>query len=203
MLFGQAAWSLPTAYYLGSLSVPGFSASFLSGPLNNNCNIPSDLDLNGDHTPDSLHFCARQSYAVTGVLLGDWDGTKLSISGGNIKDSLVVGGSLGGAYYSVGPDQSLTPLWKIITQKWGTFIFEDLGNGLNQIGQQSAILWGQNLKGYGLNLDHCPGRNSCIAKSLSLYAKTSVPEPTSLLLLALGLGAVAWTLRRVAKTARI
>ena len=82
-----------------------------------------------------------------------------------------------------------------MTDKWGTFIFEDLGGGLNTISENSLLLWGQNLVGYGLK-ENCPGRNNCKAKALEIYATTSVPEPAAMTLLCVAVVTMGWSLRR-------
>lgn len=198
LLIGQAAWSVPATYTIDNGSLPGTSASWLYR-VNNACNGVSNLDLNHNSKKDTLHFCGDTYYQATGQISGDWDGTKLTGLSGTLLDGKILGGSLGGAFYGA----NMTPLWTIITDLFGTFLFEELDPAVNVITENTLTLWGQNLVAYGLR-ETCaraagPGVTGCKAKALDITGSvTSVPEPTSLLILALGLGAGAWAVRRQA-----
>ena len=82
----------------------------------------------------------------------------------------------------------------------------DLLEGV-RIPEDTLTLWGQNLVAYGLR-ETCsraagPGTTACKAKALDVTGTVAVPEPATLLMLALGLGAVAWTVRRQGAAARL
>lgn len=201
LLVGQAAWSIPATYTIDNGALPGNSASWLYR-VNNACNGTSDLDLNRNNQADTLHFCGSTYYQATGSISGDWDGEKLTGITGTLLDGKVIGGSLGGAFYGA----AMTPLWTIVTDLFGTFIFEDLDPAVNVITDKTLTLWGQNLVAYGVR-ETCaraagPGSTACKAKALDSTWTAAVPEPMSLLILALGLGAGAWAIRRQAAPAR-
>ncbi len=203
LLIGQAAWSLPVTYKIDLGALPSNSANWLYR-VNDACNAASDLDLNHNNRADTLHFCGSQYYVATGVISGDWDGQKLSNLSGILLDGRILGGGLGGAFYSA----TMQPLWTIVTDLFGTFVFEDLVPAVNVIDESSLTLWGQNLVAYGLR-ETCaraagPGTTACKGKALDIFAATAtaVPEPTAIALLALGLGGIAWTLRRRAAVTR-
>jgi hypothetical protein len=101
----------------------------------------------------------------------------------------------------------MKPLWTIVTDLFGTFVFEEFDPALNVITEDTLTLWGQNLVAYGLR-ETCsraagPGTTPCKAKALDVTATVSVPEPATLLMLILGLGAVTWTVRRQGAAARL
>lgn len=201
LLIGQAAWAIPATYTIDNGSLPGTSASWLYR-VNNACNGVSDLDLNGNNKADTLHFCGSTYYQATGTINGDWDGAKLTGLSGTLLDGKIIGGSLGGAFYGAG----MTPLWTIVTDLFGTFIFEEFDPALNVITENSLILWGQNLVAYGLR-ETCaraagPGSTPCKGKALDITGTISVPEPETLLMLSLGLGFVTWTIRRQTASVR-
>lgn len=202
LLIGQAAWSVPATYKIDLGALPGSSANWLYR-VNNACNETSDLDLNHNNSADTLHFCGSQYYVLNGSISGDWDGQKLTGLSGILRDGTILGGSLGGAFYSA----TMQPLWTIVTDLFGTFVFEDLDPAVNAIDANILTLWGQNLVAYGLR-ETCaraagPGTTACKAKALDFAATaTAVPEPTAIALLALGLGGIAWTLRRRAAVTR-
>ena len=201
LLLGQASWAIPATYTIDTGALPGTSAGWLYR-VNNGCNGTSDLDLNGNKKADTLHFCGSTYYQAYGVINGDWDGEKLTGLGGNLLDGQIIGGSLGGAFYSA----AMKPLWTIVTDLFGTFVFEEFDPALNVITEDTLTLWGQNLVAYGLR-ETCsraagPGTTACKAKALDATATVSVPEPATLLMLILGLGAVTWTVRRQAAAAR-
>ncbi|MEO7386430.1 MAG: hypothetical protein ABIX37_05805, partial [Gammaproteobacteria bacterium] len=195
LLVGQAAWSIPATYTIDDASLPGNSASWLYR-VNNSCNAVSDLDLNGNHVNDTLHFCGSTYYQANGTISGDWDGEKLTNISGTLLDGKVLGGSLGGAFYGAG----MTPLWSLVTDLFGTFLFEEFDPAVNVITENTLTLWGQNLVAYGLR-ESCaraagPGTTPCKAKAVDLYySATAVSEPATLLMLALGLGAATWSVR--------
>lgn len=195
LLVGQVAWAIPTTYTIDTGALPGTSAGWLYR-VNNGCNTSSDLDLNGNNLADTLHFCGTTYYQAYGSISGDWDGQKLTGLSGTLLDGKIIGGNLGGAFYTA----AMQPLWTIVTDLFGTFIFEEFDPALNVITDTSLMLWGQNLVAYGLR-ETCtraagPGTTACKAKALDITGTVSVPEPATLLMLALGLGAVTWTLRR-------
>lgn len=202
LLVAPLAWSIPATYTIDNASLPGNSASWLYR-VNNSCNGTSDLDLNHNNSKDTLHFCGSTYYQATGQVSGDWDGEKLTNLTGTLLDGKIIGGSLGGAFYGA----NMTPLWTLVTDLFGTFIFEELDPAVNVITENTLTLWGQNLVAYGLR-ESCaraagPGTTQCKAKALdSHYSRVSVPEPATLLVLALGLVAGTWTLRRKAATIR-
>jgi PEP-CTERM motif len=202
LLLGQAAWAIPATYTIDTGALPGTTAGWLYR-VNNDCNVASDLDLNGNNVADTLHLCGSTYYEAYGVISGDWDGQKLTGLSGTLLDSNIIGGSLGGAFYSA----AMKPLWTIVTDLFGTFVFEELDPAVNIITENTLTLWGQNLVAYGLR-ETCsraagPGTTSCKAKALDTSATVvSVPEPATLLMLMLGLGAVTWTVRRQGAAAR-
>ncbi|MBN8279257.1 MAG: PEP-CTERM sorting domain-containing protein [Gammaproteobacteria bacterium] len=202
LLIAPLAWSIPATYAIDNASLPGNSASWLYR-VNNSCNGTSDLDLNHNNANDTLHFCGSTYYQAYGQVSGEWDGEKLTGLTGTLLDANIIGGSLGGAFY--GPN--MTPLWTIVTDLFGTFIFEELDPAVNVINDTTLTLWGQNLVAYGLR-EICDraagsGTTACKAKALdSHYTRVTVPEPASLVMLALGLAAATWTLRRKAATIR-
>lgn len=202
LLLGQAAWAIPATYTIDTGALPGTSAGWLYR-VNNGCNGTSDLDLNGNNSADTLHFCGSTYYQAYGVVKGDWDGVKLTGLSGNLLDGRIIGGSLGGAFYSA----AMEPLWTIVTDLFGTFVFEEFDPALNVITEDTLTLWGQNLVAYGLR-QTCsraagPGTTPCKAKALDVTGTVSVPEPATLLMLILGLGAVTWTVRRQRAAARL
>lgn len=201
LLLGQAAWAIPATYTIDTGALPGTSAGWLYR-VSNGCNGTSDLDLNGNNTADTLHFCGSTYYQAYGSISGDWDGEKLTGLSGNLLDGKIIGGSLGGAFYTA----AMKPLWTIVTDLFGTFVFEEFDPALNVITENSLTLWGQNLVAYGLR-ETCaraagPGTTPCKAKAVDVTGTVTVPEPATLLMLALGLGAVTWTVRRQGAAAR-
>jgi hypothetical protein len=201
LLIGQAAWSVPVTYRIDLGALPSNSANWLYR-VNDACNASSDLDLNHNNTADTLHFCGSQYYVLNGSISGDWDGQKLTNLSGILRDGTILGGSLGGAFYSA----TMQPLWTIVTDLFGTFVFEDLVPAVNVIDARYLTLWGQNLVAYGLR-ETCaraagPGATACKGKALDIFAAVAVPEPTTIALLAFGLGGIAWTLRRRAAATR-
>ena len=196
LVIGQAAWALPATYTIDTAALPGSTANSLYR-VNNDCNGTSNLDLNANSTADTLHFCGSTYYEASGSISGDWDGEKLTGLTGTLLDANIIGGSLGGAFYT----PTMTPLWSIVTDLFGTFVFEDLDPAVNVITATTLTLWGQNWVAYGLS-ETCaraagPGTTSCKAKALDITGGTvSVPEPTTLLMLVLGLGGIAYTVRR-------
>jgi hypothetical protein len=161
------------------------------------CSRQSDLDLNGNGLRDTLRLCGI-SYPVSGVISGSWDGTRLTGLDGVIDGSPITGGALGGAFYSI----DLKPLWTIVTERWGTFVFESL-NGANSITETTLSLLGQNLRAYGV-AERCRGQsgtfeNNCLTKGIALASddgRISVSEPAALLLVLAGLAGGALALRR-------
>lgn len=201
LLIGQAAWAIPATYTIDTGALPGTSAGWLYR-VNNACNTSSDLDLNGNNVADTLHFCGSTYYQATGSISGDWDGEKLTGLSGILLDGNIIGGSLGGAFYSA----TMQPLWTIVTDLFGTFVFEEFDPALNVITENTLTLWGQNLVAYGLR-ETCsraagPGTTACKAKALDITGTVSVTEPATLLMLALGLGGIAVTMRRGAAAKR-
>lgn len=198
LVIGQAAWARPVTYIIDTGALPGSTANSLYR-VNNDCNGTSNLDLNGNSTPDTLHFCGSTYYEATGSISGEWDGEKLTGLTGTLLDGNIIGGSLGGAFYTA----TMTPLWTVVTDLFGTFVFEELDSAVNVITETTLTLWGQNLVAYGLS-ETCaraagPGATPCKAKALDITSSTvSVPEPATLLMLVLGLGGIAHTLRRQA-----
>ena len=196
LLAGSAAWAIPATYTIDTASLPSNSASYLYR-VNNDCNGTSDLDLNHNNTADTLHFCGSTYYQATGSISGDWDGQKLTGLTGTLLDGKIIGGSLGGAFYSA----TMQPLWTLVTDLFGTFIFEEFDSTVNVITESTLTLWGQNLVAYGVN-ELCaraagPGTTACKAKAVDLtYGPTAVREPAALLMVVLGLGVATWTLRR-------
>ena len=186
LLVAQAASALPTTYNFEPTS---------NVFRTTNCRVTSDLDLNGNGVRDSLRLCG-EGYPVTGFISGDWDGSRLTNITGNIDGFDIVGGSLGGAFYTA----EMLPLWRIVTARWGTFIFERL-DGFNQITADGLQLLGQNLAAYGIReLCQLPDRiglNTCTTKGVEIVSgRVSVPEPAALLLLLAGLAGGAVALRR-------
>jgi hypothetical protein len=195
LLVAQAASAIPATYTIDTGALPGSSASWLYR-VNNACNGTSDLDLNGNNRKDTLHFCGSTYYQAYGSVSGEWDGQKLSNLSGKLLDSNIIGGSLGGAFYTA----AMKPLWTIVTDLFGTFVFEEFDPAVNVISDTTLTLWGQNLVAYGLR-ETCsraagPGTTPCKAKAVDLNYSVSVPEPATLLMLVLGLGAATWSLRR-------
>jgi len=202
LFIAQAAWAIPATYTIDTGALPGNTASWLYR-VNNDCNGTSDLDLNGNNKADTLHFCGSEYYQATGSINGDWDGEKLTGLSGTLLDSKIIGGSLGGAFYTA----AMKPLWTIVTDLFGTFVFEELDPAVNFITENTLTLWGQNLVAYGLR-ETCsraagPGTTACKAKALDINGTVAVPEPATLLMLALGLGAIVFTMRRPAAAARV
>lgn len=194
LLIGQVAWAIPATYTIDTGALPASSANWLYR-VNNDCNGTSSLDLNGNSTADTLHFCGSEYFQAYGSVSGDWDGERLTGLSGTLLDSKILGGSLGGAFYSA----AMRPLWTIVTDLFGTFVFEELDPAVNLITKNALTLWGQNLVAYGLS-ETCaraagPGVTPCKAKALDIASTVSVPEPTPLLMLLLGLGGMAYTLR--------
>jgi hypothetical protein len=201
LLVGQAAWAIPATYTIDTGALPGTSAGWLYR-VNNGCNGTSDLDLNGNNSADTLHFCGSTYYQAYGSISGDWDGEKLTGLTGTLLDGKIIGGSLGGAFYTA----AMKPLWTIVTDLFGTFLFEELDPAVNTITETTLTLWGQNLVAYGLR-ETCsraagPGTTACKAKALDVTGTVTVPEPATMLMLALGLGGIAFTRRRPAAAPR-
>lgn len=166
------------------------------------CRVTGDLDLNGNGVRDSVRLCG-EGYPVTGVISGNWDGTRLTNLSGDIDGFAITGGALGGAFYTL----DLKPLWTIVTARWGTFVFEAL-DGFNQIQETGLRLIGQNLAAYGIS-ERCQlpdrvGLSTCSTKGVEAYSGVvSVAEPASLVLLLAGLAGGAVSLRRRSSRAAV
>ena len=101
----------------------------------------------------------------------------------------------------------MKPLWTIVTDLFGTFVFEELDPAVNVITENTLTLWGQNLVAYGLR-ETCsraagPGTHGLQGQGPRHHGDVSVPEPATLLMLVLGLGAVTWTVRRQGAATRL
>lgn len=127
--------------------------------------------------------------ALTGMLLGDWDGTILSGITGMLNGYDVTGGSLGGDYYT----NNMDPLWYLDVAGKGRFYFEKMNSMINQITSDYLLLWGQNTAAYVGDNGNCY-MDDCAQESwgLDLYGSVKpLPEPGTLMLMLLGLLSLA------------
>jgi len=201
VLAPAASWATslgvtPLGYQIGPYATDGYSASWFHSAQGHPA--PSDLDLNHDGTHDTLYMSPGSGgkiIAVTGMLGGDWDGTVLSHITGMLNDTMITGGSLGGAYY----DADMNPLWYLNLADGGTFYFEKINGLINQIDERHLLLWGQNTAAYlgedgSCYFDQCTQQTSW---GMDLYGTAkSLPVPGTWLLMLLGLAALPLALRR-------
>jgi hypothetical protein len=189
LLAAASAPAMTVTYDIKPHTIGNWSGSFIHRATH--FGGASDLDLDSDGFNDSLYTSGR-SRRISGSLTGNWNGTTLTDITGSLWDFAVTGGSLGGAYYSE-TNGVLAPLWSLELEGAGTFYFEDMW--INQINQDTLTLWGQNLQAYLGSSEN--GKHY----GLDLYG-VSLPEPSSIAILLLGLLAIPVVLARRRRAAR-
>ncbi len=189
----NAAFAIAMSYDIGSYKKDGFTASAMHKATS--CRGSGGGDVNSDGLKDFLYMCGGTPDKIGGQLQGEWDGTMLTGITGEIAGHAVIGGSLGGSFYSA--DEK--PLWYLTLEVLGTFYFEQLA--INQVTGEHLILWGQNDTTYYCTDSECREREG---KGMDLYGKgheIALPEPGMASVLFAGLlGAGAAYRRRRAES---
>lgn len=175
----------PVVYEIESnYSAGNFSASWMHGA--------TGCQGWGPNTEDKVYMCGDPLLPITGFIEGDLSGGVLNITGGTMN--------VGGTDYEVYEGQlgafGGSAIWGINIEFFGEFLFESflMGSGMpNMFDGDTMILWGQNLDAYAFD----PGLRDAYRWGMDLYAtRVSVPEPSVLALMLVGLAGVAVASRR-------